>query len=200
MIHAEHPRRAGWDDHPADECWSITGETILRDIGFFRCHGRACKACKVVVVVQMLVGCWTRNAGVQCLHFGFTFIFISGLSRFILSSYPFIYSFFFLLYIGKWASSILGGPVYTLPSISTSLPISPFYTITKEFFSKMAPNLDFRRSRPKITVDLANQKPNLVNSYTTGDRIDGTATISVDHDIRFDDIDITFEGISLFEF
>ena len=63
---------------------------------------------------------------------------------------------------------------------------------------KMAPNLDFRRSRPKISIDLANQKPNLVNSYTTGDRIDGTATISVDHDIRFDDIDITFEGISSF--
>ena len=63
---------------------------------------------------------------------------------------------------------------------------------------KMAPNLDFRRSRPKISIDLANQKPNLVNSYATGDRIDGTATISVDHDIRFDDIDITFEGISSF--
>ena len=70
-----------------------------------------------------------------------------------------------------------------------------FYTTTKDFLNKMAPNLDFRRSRPRITIDLANQKPNLVNSYTTGDRIDGTATISVDHDIRFDDIDITFEGI-----
>lgn len=55
---------------------------------------------------------------------GFTFIFISGLSGFILFFYPFIYSSFSFLFIGKWASSILGGLVYSLPSISTSLPIS----------------------------------------------------------------------------
>lgn len=54
-------------------------------------------------------------------------------------------------------------------------------------------NLDIRR-RPKIQILFKDQKPNLVNAYTTGDRIDGTATITVDHDIPFDNIDITFEG------
>lgn len=54
-------------------------------------------------------------------------------------------------------------------------------------------NLDLRR-RPKIQIALKNQQPNLVNTYTTGDRIDGTATITVDHDIPFDHLDITFEG------
>lgn len=127
------------------------------------------------------------------------YLYLACFVSFCLSILLSILLFFLpLLFIGKWASSILGGLVYSLPSISTSLPISPFYTTTKEFFSKMVPNLDFRRSRPRITIDLANQKPNLVNSYTTGDRIDGTATISVDHDIRFDDIDITFEGIYYF--
>lgn len=135
----------------------------------------------------------------HCWFYFYIYIWPVSFHSVFLSFYLFFFFFFFpLLFIGKWASSILGGLVYSLPSISTSLPISPFYTTTKEFFSKMAPNLDFRRSRPRITIDLANQKPNLVNSYTTGDRIDGTATISVDHDIRFDDIDITFEGIYYF--
>ncbi|BCR82737.1 arrestin (or S-antigen), N-terminal domain protein [Aspergillus chevalieri] len=56
-------------------------------------------------------------------------------------------------------------------------------------------NLDLRR-RPKIQIALKNQQPNLVNTYTTGDRIDGAATITVDHDIPFDNLDITFEGTS----
>ncbi|KAG2417995.1 hypothetical protein HFD88_001095 [Aspergillus terreus] len=52
------------------------------------------------------------------------------------------------------------------------------------------------RARPKISIDLDGQQTGLVNSYTTGDCIQGTVTITADHDIRFDDVDITFEGTS----
>ncbi|PLB50121.1 hypothetical protein P170DRAFT_404881 [Aspergillus steynii IBT 23096] len=52
------------------------------------------------------------------------------------------------------------------------------------------------RAQPKVTVDLQGQTEGLVNTYTTGDRIEGTATITVDRDVRFDDVEITFEGTS----
>lgn len=51
-------------------------------------------------------------------------------------------------------------------------------------------NLDFRR-RPRIQIDL--DQPS-VYTYTTGDHIDGTVNVAVDHDVQFDDIEITFEG------
>lgn len=51
-------------------------------------------------------------------------------------------------------------------------------------------NLDFRR-RPRIQIDL--DQPSAY-TYTTGDRIDGTVNVAVDHDVQFDDIEITFEG------
>lgn len=190
---------AGWNDNPADECWPITGQTIPSLDFFDVMEGRVRRAkwwwCRCLLDAGPEC---RRCMEYKCMHSGFTFIFKSGLSRFILvflSTY-FFFCLIFFLFIGKWASSILGGLCILLPSIRVHRSlyrnsIQPRRT----FFSKMAPNLDFRRSRPRITIDLANQKPNLVNSYTTGDRIDGTATISVDHDIRFDDIDITFEGI-----
>ncbi|KAJ5503854.1 hypothetical protein N7463_006728 [Penicillium fimorum] len=53
-----------------------------------------------------------------------------------------------------------------------------------------------RRSQPKIEIYLAGQKPGLVNSYTTGESIDGTITVTVEHETRFDEIEIVFEGIS----
>ncbi|KAJ6095086.1 hypothetical protein N7467_002599 [Penicillium canescens] len=53
-----------------------------------------------------------------------------------------------------------------------------------------------RRSPPKIRIDLSGQKPGLVNSYTTAESIDGTATITVEQDTRFDGIEIIFEGTS----
>ena len=146
------------------------------------------------MLVRNAGGVWSTNA---CILVLLSYLNLACLVSFcfFLSTY-FFFCLIFFLFIGKWASSILGGPCILLPSIRVHRSlyrnsIQPRRT----FFSKMAPNLDFRRSRPRITIDLANQKPNLVNSYTTGDRIDGTATISVDHDIRFDDIDITFEGI-----
>lgn len=76
---------AGWDDNPADECWSITGQTIpsldFSDV----MEGR----------VRRAKWWWCRcllDAGPECrrrmeykyMHSGFTFIFKSGLSRFIL--------------------------------------------------------------------------------------------------------------------
>ena len=52
-------------------------------------------------------------------------------------------------------------------------------------------NFDFRR-RPRIQIDL--DQPS-VYTYTTGDRIDGTVSVTVDQDVQFDDIEITFEGM-----
>ncbi|KAJ5998375.1 hypothetical protein N7451_006185 [Penicillium sp. IBT 35674x] len=53
-----------------------------------------------------------------------------------------------------------------------------------------------RRSIPKIEIDLEGQKPGLVNSYTTGDYIEGIAKITVDQDTRFDEIEIILQGTS----
>lgn len=49
-------------------------------------------------------------------------------------------------------------------------------------------------SHPKISIDLAGQEAGFVASYSTWDRIDGTVTVEVDHDVQFDDLDIAFEG------
>ncbi|KAB8079513.1 hypothetical protein BDV29DRAFT_164565 [Aspergillus leporis] len=51
-------------------------------------------------------------------------------------------------------------------------------------------------SRPKVDIELVGQTEGLVNSYTTKDRIEGTAIVTVDRDTRFDDVEITFEGTS----
>jgi hypothetical protein len=51
-----------------------------------------------------------------------------------------------------------------------------------------------RRSQPKIEIDLVGQTPGLVSSYTTGDHIEGTVTITVEHETRFDEVEIAFQG------
>ena len=51
-----------------------------------------------------------------------------------------------------------------------------------------------RRSQPKIEIDLIGQKPGLVNSYTTGDHIEGTVSVTVEQETRFDEIEIAFQG------
>lgn len=51
-----------------------------------------------------------------------------------------------------------------------------------------------RRSQPKVDIELIGQKPGLVNSYTTGDQIEGLATITVQQDTRFDEVEIVFQG------
>ncbi|KAI2795243.1 hypothetical protein POX_a01848 [Penicillium oxalicum] len=58
-------------------------------------------------------------------------------------------------------------------------------------------SLDFfiRRCPPKIEIELFGQKPGLVTSYTTGDRIEGNVNIRVDTDIRFDEVEIIFQGM-----
>ncbi|CAI7572963.1 unnamed protein product [Penicillium glandicola] len=53
-----------------------------------------------------------------------------------------------------------------------------------------------RRSQPKIEIYLAGQTPGHVNSYTTGESIDGNVTVTVDYETRFDEIEILFEGVS----
>ncbi|KAJ5679861.1 hypothetical protein N7462_008105 [Penicillium macrosclerotiorum] len=53
-----------------------------------------------------------------------------------------------------------------------------------------------RRSNPKISIELAGQQKGLVNSYTTGDQIEGVANITVDQDTRFDEVEIVLQGTS----
>lgn len=53
-------------------------------------------------------------------------------------------------------------------------------------------NFGFRRARSRIAIDL--DQPS-VHAFTTGDHINGTATLTVDHDLHFDEIEITFEGM-----
>ncbi|RAL10732.1 uncharacterized protein BO97DRAFT_118177 [Aspergillus homomorphus CBS 101889] len=48
------------------------------------------------------------------------------------------------------------------------------------------------RKRLHISIDLAGEQGNIINTYTTSDRIDGTAAIAADEDVDFD---VTFEGI-----
>ncbi|KAJ5161410.1 hypothetical protein N7492_006802 [Penicillium capsulatum] len=64
--------------------------------------------------------------------------------------------------------------------------------------SRASESLDIftRRSQPKVEIELTGQKPRLVNSYTTGDQIEGVATITVEHDTRFDEVDIVLQGTS----
>jgi hypothetical protein len=51
-----------------------------------------------------------------------------------------------------------------------------------------------RRSQPKIEINLAGQKPGYVNSYTTGESIEGTIIITAEHETRFEELEIVFEG------
>lgn len=50
-------------------------------------------------------------------------------------------------------------------------------------------------SRPKVSIDLVGQGSGPIITYTTWDRIEGTVSIEVDHDTRFDDVEIAFEGL-----
>lgn len=62
--------------------------------------------------------------------------------------------------------------------------------------SRKSDSLDIwgRRAAPQVEINFAGQRPGLVNSYTTGDKIEGTVTISVERDTRFDEIEIIFQG------
>ncbi|MCJ1404243.1 hypothetical protein MMC11_007468 [Xylographa trunciseda] len=52
-------------------------------------------------------------------------------------------------------------------------------------------------SKPKVDITLNDQQEeNLVPSYTTLDKIEGTASITAPVDINFDDIHITFQGVT----
>ncbi|KAJ5862816.1 hypothetical protein N7455_006884 [Penicillium solitum] len=53
-----------------------------------------------------------------------------------------------------------------------------------------------RGSQPKIEIQLVGQKPRIVNTYTTGDQINGTAIITAERETPFDDIEIVLQGSS----
>ncbi|KAJ5884707.1 hypothetical protein N7495_009217 [Penicillium taxi] len=55
-------------------------------------------------------------------------------------------------------------------------------------------NIWAQRSKPKVDISFVEQRPNLVNSYTTGDHIEGTATITVEYETRFDEVEIVLQG------
>lgn len=50
------------------------------------------------------------------------------------------------------------------------------------------------RPYPKIEIELLGQIEGRVKAYTTGDQIEGVAKITVEHDTRFDEIEITLQG------
>lgn len=68
--------------------------------------------------------------------------------------------------------------------------------VATSVISRTSESLDVftRRSQPKIDINLQGQTPGLVNSYTTGDQIEGTATITVEHETRFDEVEIVLQG------
>ncbi|PYH77115.1 hypothetical protein BO82DRAFT_368743 [Aspergillus uvarum CBS 121591] len=51
------------------------------------------------------------------------------------------------------------------------------------------------RKSVNISIDLVGEQGNTINTYTTSDHISGTAAITVEHDVDFDHLNITFEGI-----
>lgn len=51
-----------------------------------------------------------------------------------------------------------------------------------------------RRNKPIIDITLNDQQDTYVSSYTTLDKIEGEVSIKAEHDLKFDDISITFEG------
>ncbi|CAG8194993.1 unnamed protein product [Penicillium salamii] len=53
-----------------------------------------------------------------------------------------------------------------------------------------------RRAQPKVEIDLAGQNPGRVNSYTTGESVEGVVSITAEHDTRFEEIEIVLEGRS----
>lgn len=54
-----------------------------------------------------------------------------------------------------------------------------------------------RRSQPKIEIDLAGQEKGLVSSFTTGDTLEGTVLITVQHETRFDEVEIVLQGMAI---
>ncbi len=46
----------------------------------------------------------------------------------------------------------------------------------------------------KVNIQLAGENKEVVPSYTTGDRIDGVATVEVAHKTQFNDVEISLEG------
>lgn len=57
-----------------------------------------------------------------------------------------------------------------------------------------------RRAQPKVEIDLAGQNPGRVNSYTTGESVEGVVSITAEHDTRFEEIEIVLEGIHCYTF
>ncbi|CAG8197933.1 unnamed protein product [Penicillium olsonii] len=53
-----------------------------------------------------------------------------------------------------------------------------------------------RRAQPKVEIDLAGQKQGHVNSYTTGESVEGIVNITAEHDTRFEVVEIVLEGRS----
>ncbi|OJJ30099.1 hypothetical protein ASPWEDRAFT_120444 [Aspergillus wentii DTO 134E9] len=53
-----------------------------------------------------------------------------------------------------------------------------------------------RKSRSEIVIDISNTNSKCLPCFTTADQIEGTVTITPDHDISFDEVRISFQGSS----
>lgn len=50
------------------------------------------------------------------------------------------------------------------------------------------------RKSVNISINLVGEQGNAIKTYTNSDQINGTAAITVEHDVDFDHLNITFEG------
>ncbi|RAH44253.1 uncharacterized protein BO95DRAFT_483369 [Aspergillus brunneoviolaceus CBS 621.78] len=51
------------------------------------------------------------------------------------------------------------------------------------------------RKSVNISINLVGEQGNTIKTYTNSDQINGTAAITVEHDVDFDHLNITFEGV-----
>lgn len=58
-------------------------------------------------------------------------------------------------------------------------------------------DLFYRKSKPVIGIELEGQKEGFVSSFSTLDKIQGVVTVTSEYDMSFDDISITFEGMTV---
>ena len=70
----------------------------------------------------------------------------------------------------------------------------PAITMTSSSYEPYAHSLWMRRQRCNLNIELAEEKTGAVKTYTSGDLIEGVASITCDCDTQFDEIQIVLEG------
>jgi hypothetical protein len=70
----------------------------------------------------------------------------------------------------------------------------PALTMTSSSYEPDVHSLWMRRRRCNLKIDLAEEKTGAAKTYTSGDLIEGVASITCDCDTLFDEIQIVLEG------